>query len=150
MAACCTVPCFTLRSIWRWLGFEAGHRARRTGGLIGHGNSCRPVLCTGAASPGFGGFVCFSNLLSLFLAAHNGWRSISSSCHCKALAEQVLPRARAQQQLQRHESSSWSRAGERKQNLPPPCIRLPSKFSLSLPPDTHEMNEMHQKIPLST
>lgn len=34
---------------------------------------------------------------SLLLSAHNDWRSISSSCHCKPLADQVLPWASAQQ-----------------------------------------------------
>lgn len=150
MAACCTVPRSALWSIWCWLGIEAGHGRQWTSGLIGQGNSCHPLLYTGAASPGFAWFVCFLKLLSLFLSACDGCRSISSSCPCKALAEQVLPWARAQQQLQRRESSSWSRAGESQQNLPPPSTHLPSGFSLSLLPGTPDMNEMHQKIPLST
>lgn len=69
MAACCTVPCSTLWSIWSWLGFEAGHGRQWTSGPTGQGSSCHPLLFTGAASPGFAGFVCFFKLLSLFLSA---------------------------------------------------------------------------------
>lgn len=60
MAPCCTVPCSTLWSIWCWLGFGAGHGMQWTSGLIGQGNSCCPLLSTGAASPGLAWFLCFS------------------------------------------------------------------------------------------
>lgn len=71
-------------------------------------------------------FVClFFKSPPLFLSAHNDWRSISSSCHCKPLAEQVLPWARAPQPSSKYRATRGAHgAVQERKNRTCHCLAL--------------------------